>query len=808
MSDFDIICHRWHFILNRGGAGVLKINTRSIMFKILVMIIAISVLEAFILISMSGNFTETTLEKMIDENSMKNAELYSEIVGNWFSERVREIEIYANNPLVRTMDWKSIKKYLQDEIRSRLDVYDHFFIVNEDGYYMTTLDASSFAKDREYFKDAMAGKVVVSDPIISRTTGNQISVVAAPIRNNDGKVVGVMGGTINLVKLSKIIANLKYSYPGSYTYIVDNKGLIIAHPNEKYIMKENITILSDAIDNNVVKGSSHILNNKNGSIQYTFDEIPSMNYFQEIPNTKNWKLIVKIPINYWRNPVKYANISLILIGLLGFIVSAIMGLWVSKSISSPIIKLRQVFNEATAGGLTVRSDIDTDDEVGDASRSFNKMMDTISRLTYYDALTQLPNRMLFNTRLDKELEKAALSKHGLAVMILDIDRFESINNTLGLAAGDKLLKCLAEKLSYLTDYDCIVSHMGEDRFAVLFKTYEQKEDVLKLTDEVRDVIRQPWMVDDHRFYITACIGMAFYPEDGSCSDSLFKNAFSAMLKAKSRGRDNCQLYDPSMNAQLMEQLNLDSSMHHALDNGEFSLHYQPQIDAESGEIVGCEALIRWNHPELGMISPLKFIPISEANGLIILIGRWVLYTACMQNKLWQEAGNKPIYVSVNLSVVQLIQEDFIDMVSETLAETGLSPEYLELEITESVAVKNHEYITGILEKLKKMGIRIALDDFGTGYSSLNYLKNFAINTLKIDRSFISDINENPKNAAIVSSILAMGKNLKLNVTAEGVETKEQYETLRDKGCKIIQGYYFSKPLPLNEFEKQIKKLGG
>ncbi|MDD4504703.1 MAG: EAL domain-containing protein, partial [Clostridiaceae bacterium] len=217
--------------------------------------------------------------------------------------------------------------------------------------------------------------------------------------------------------------------------------------------------------------------------------------------------------------------------------------------------------------------------------------------------------------------------------------------------------------------------------------------------------------------------------------------------------------------------------------------------------IGCEALIRWKHPELGMISPSKFIPISETNGLIILIGRWVLYTACMQNKLWQASNLKPIYVSVNLSAVQLIQEDFIDMVSDILKETGLSPEYLELEITESVAVKNHEYITGILKKLKKMGIRIALDDFGTGYSSLNYLKNFAITTLKIDRSFIHDINENPKNSAIVSSILAMGHNLRLNVTAEGIETKEQYEVLRDRGCDVIQGFYFSKPLPRNEFEK-------
>jgi len=566
-------------------------------------------------------------------------------------------------------------------------------------------------------------------------------------------------------------------------------------------MKENITVESNVVEKDLVNKSSYILNNKNGSIQYTLNGISSMNYYQEIPYTNGWKLVIKTPVDYWHDPIKYASIRFIFIGLIGLIIAAIMGLLVAKSISDPIINLKNVLGKAAAGDLTVRSEIDTDDEIGDAARSFNKMMDTISSLTYYDALTRLPNRTLFNTSLDMELKKAARENTKLAIMILDIDKFESINNTLGHTAGDKLLKSLAEKISYLTDHDYIVSHMGEDRFAILFKNFEQKNEVVKLSNEVRDVIKQPWYIDEHRFYITACIGMAFYPEDGESSDSLFKNAFSAMQKAKRKGRDNYELYDPSMNARLLEQLNLDSSMHHALDNGEFSIHYQPQIDTESKEIIGCEALIRWNHPELGMISPLKFIPISEANGLIILIGRWVLYTACMQNKLWQDAGFKPIYVSVNLSAVQLIQEDFIDMVSGILSETGLSPEYLELEITESVAVKNHEYITSILEKLKKMGIRIALDDFGTGYSSLNYLKNFAITTLKIDRSFIYDINENPKNAAIVSTILAMGRNLKLNVTAEGVETKEQYEALKNRGCKIIQGYYFSKPLPQNEFEK-------
>lgn len=772
---------------------MFKIRSNSIMFKILVMILTICILESLLFTIMSERLTNHTLERIITENSKKNAKLYAEFIGSWFKERMKEVEVYANTPPVRTLDWNSAESYLKQEIEENLNIYDHFMIVDSRGYYNTTFKKNiGNVIDREYFKAAMEGRVAVSNPLISRVTGEPITVISAPIKDDNGKVRGVMVGAIPLAKLSKIIDNLKYDYPIPYLYITNKNGLIITHSNTDYILKENITTKSDMIYEQMAEVSAEVLENEN---------VTSINYYHIIPNTDGWKLIIKIPVDYWQIPIKYASTRLMLIGLAGLAISSIFGFFIAKSISTPIIKLKEVFTGATAGDLTVRSEIDTDDEIGDAAGSFNKMMDTITSLTYYDVITQLPNRMLFNARLDSEVEKAARNNTKLAIMIFDIDKFESINNTLGHEAGDKLLKSLAEKVSYLENHNHLVSHMGEDRFAVLFKNFKEKDDVIKLSNEVRDIIKQPWVANEHRFYITACMGMAFYPEDGENSDSLFKNAFSAMQKAKRRGRDIYQLYEPSINARLMEQLNLDSNMHHALDNGEFSVYYQPQIDAKSKEVIGCEALIRWNHPELGMISPSKFIPLSETNGLIILIGRWALYTACMQNKLWQDSGLKPIYVSVNLSAVQLIQEDFIDMISDILKETGLSPEYLELEITESVAVKNHEYMTNILEKLKKMGIRIALDDFGTGYSSLNYLKNFAITTLKIDYSFIYDINENPKNSAIISSIIAMGHNLMLSVTAEGIETKEQYETLRDKGCDVIQGFYFGEPLPQNEFEK-------
>lgn len=773
---------------------MFKVKIRSIMFKIIVMILSICILESLLFAFMSEKLTEQTLEKIITESSMKNAELYSELVGNWFTERMQEIEAYANTPLVRTMDWNNVEPYLMQKVVEKTDIYSHFMIVDSDGNYHSTLKRNvGSANDRDYFKAAMEGKTVVSNPITSRTDGKPTVIVAAPIISSNNKVVGVMAGAVHLIKFSNIIDNLKYNHPEAYPYIIDKNGLILAHPNREYILKESIIKKSDS--------SKEILAHDKGTNICTLRNNTTMNYYYTIPNTDGWKLIIKIPADYWHTPIKNTSTHIILTGIAGLIIASILEFFIAKSISTPIIKLKEVFIRATTGDLTVRSFINSDDEIGDVARSFNKIMDTISSLTYYDSLTLLPNKMLFNASFDMELKKAICGNTRLALMILDIDKFRSISNTLGHTAGDKLLKSLAEKISYLSDYNNIMSHLGEDRFAILFKNFEQKNDVVKLANEVRNIIKQPWVIDEHKFYITACMGIAFYPEDGDNSDSLFKNAFSALQKAKGQGQDNYQLYEPSLNARLIEQLNLNSNMHHALDNSEFSLYYQPQIDSETQEIIGCEALIRWNHPKLGMINPPEFIPISEENGLIILIGRWVLYTACLQNKRWQDLGRKPIFISVNLSVVQLIQEDFIDMVSDVLKETGLPPEYLELEITESVAVKNHEHIKVILEKLNEMGIRIALDDFGTGYSSLNYLKNFAVNTLKIDRNFINGINENPKNSAIVSSILAMGHKLRLNVTAEGVETKEQYDTLRDGGCDIIQGYYFSKPLPLHEFQK-------
>lgn len=783
-----------------------RLHSKNIMKKIILMIVIMSLIEASIFIIMSKVLTEKSIENLLDEYSNKNVELYAEFLGEFFKNRMHEIGIYAESPIVKTMDWNQIEPYLKNEYKKYINIYDNFSVADVNGKYWNTVgDIVGNIKDREHFKAVMRGETLVSNAVVSRTTGNRAVIIAAPIRNNNGEIIGLISGSINLIKLSGIIEKLKYNYPNSYSYITDRNGLILAHPDIDYIMKQNITVESDVISEQIVKISSDILNNKSGSVSYSFNGIESINFFYRIPNTDGWKLVIKVPLSHWQNPIGNALKGLIIIGIGASLAVALLGNLVAQSISNPIVRLKEVFIRATTGDLTVRSDINSEDEIGQAAKSFNKMMDTICNLTYYDSLTGLPNKLMFYNQINCEIERAIREKSKVAIVILDIDKFENINNTLGHDVGDKLLKSVAERIRMCFGKNTLISRIGEDKFALLLADIEDEKKVIETAQEMLYLIKKPWIVDKYRFYITAGIGIAMYPKDAQDSKTLFRNAYSAMQKSKKTGQDTYQFYDRSMNDKLIDQLNLDSSMHNALNRGEFHICYQPLINAMTGEISGCEALLRWNNPELGIVPPAKFIPIAETNGLIIPIGEWVLRTACRQNKLWQDAGYQPIRISVNISAVQLMQENFVDMISDVLRETNLSPEYLELEITESVAAKNPEYVSPILHKLKKMGVHIALDDFGTGYSSLNYLKSFPINNLKIDKSFIQDIDTNSINASIVTIILTIGHTLKLNVTAEGVENETQYNILKKECCDLIQGFLFSKPVNKEEFELLLKK---
>ena len=433
--------------------------------------------------------------------------------------------------------------------------------------------------------------------------------------------------------------------------------------------------------------------------------------------------------------------------------------------------------------------------------------ETIRHLAYHDPLTDLPNRMLFEDRLAVALAQARRKKRMVAVMFLDLDRFKVVNDTVGHALGDRLLKGVGERLMGLVRDGDSVARVGGDEFTVLLPDVARPEDTVEVAERILDVLRQPWVLNGHEFHISTSIGIAMYPNDGEDAESLLRNADTAMYRAKDGGRDNYKLYTPTMNARIAERLALENSLRHGLERGEFVVYYQPQVDIGSGRIVGMEALVRWQHPERGLISPAEFIPVAEETGLIVPLGAWVLRIACAQNKAWQEAGVPPMRMAVNLSARQFQLRDLIDTVAQVLEETRLDPQFLQLEITEGVAMQDVEFTVTMLRELREMGVQIAMDDFGTGHSSLSYLKRFPINILKIDQSFVRDLTVDPDDAAIASTIIMMAHNLKLRVIAEGVETEDQLAFLRERQCDEMQGYLFSKPAPAEAFEAMLRQGG-
>ncbi len=427
----------------------------------------------------------------------------------------------------------------------------------------------------------------------------------------------------------------------------------------------------------------------------------------------------------------------------------------------------------------------------------------IRYMAYHDPLTKLPNRLLFNDRLQHTLTAAQRRPKTVAVMFIDLDRFKFINDTLGHNIGDALLQAVASRIKESVRQDDTISRLGGDEFVILLSDIATSQDAAHIAQKVLEVLSRPYTLAGHELNITASIGISVYPEDGVDVQTLMKNADTAMYHAKELGKNAYQFYTANMNAKLLERMMLEKNLRRALDQKEFSLYYQPRIHIGNGKICGMEALIRWHHPEMGMILPSQFIPVAEETNLIFPMGEWVLRAACEQNKVWQDAGLPHLRVAVNVSGHQLRQHNLISIVKNVLNETGLPPEWLEIEITESVIMQHAEKNIQTLRELKDLGIQIAIDDFGTGYSSLNYLKRFPIDKLKIDRSFISDLSTDSDDMAITTAIIAVAHSLKLKVIAEGVETAEQLKFLKNKQCDEIQGYYFHRPMPVKAFAELL-----
>ncbi len=500
---------------------------------------------------------------------------------------------------------------------------------------------------------------------------------------------------------------------------------------------------------------------------------------------------------------------------------------ITRRIVAPIRNVATIAREISEGQLGRRMEVASHDEISDLALSFNQMIDHLReyrgqvedyrrtleekvdqrtrqlkeatehafQLAQHDMLTGLPNRAMLTEHLHHALAQASRHERRVAVLFIDLDHFKNINDALGHDTGDIMLRSTAARLLDSVRESDTVARLGGDEFVVILPDADNERDTSAVAHQILDALARPFELTGKEFHISCSIGISLYPEDGSDATSLVKNADTAMYNAKDSGRNTYRFYTPDMNVRVMERLKMESSLRRGLERNEFFLVYQPQVDLADGAVIGLEALLRWKQPDEGLISPARFIPVAEESGLILPLSEWVLRTACAQTKYWLDQGIDPGRVAVNFSMRQFEQQNLVQLVAQILRETGLDARYLELELTETLISRNPGKAIATLSALREMGVDISIDDFGTGYSSLSYLTRFPIHKIKIDRSFVLGIGNDPSDEAVINAIIAMAHSLGLTAIAEGVETEAQLAFLRAHGCDQIQGFLFSRPLP-------------
>jgi diguanylate cyclase (GGDEF)-like protein len=625
------------------------------------------------------------------------------------------------------------------------------------------------------------------------------------------KLYGFLMLTIDLDFLGKQTRNKKTGKSGQL-FFTDSSGTILFHPSEARIGKtigpQLFRKLKSSINSKTpVAGeyNNQAVNFQGGKLHdwlYVFTAYPERELFAN-NSGRRWSFAI-------------LTLSAILLTT-AFLYSALKILLIK-----PIQQLSHAASEMGRGKLLVPIDVDSNDEIGDLANTFKEMGENLNHyheqvryVAYHDSLTGLPNRKMFKDYLTRATAEAHRNFQKLAILFLDLDNFKRINDTMGHHAGDKLLKLFADRLSESLRKTDVISHavnegasellarLAGDEFIILMPRTAGSADAQKVAKRILDSLSAPFRINQQDAYVSTSIGIALFPDDGVDSNELLKSADIAMYSAKKLGRNNYQYYSRKMNDEAVYKLMVESHLRHAVENNELELYYQPQMKLSSGLIVGVESLLRWNHDELGQVSPDIFIPIAEEYGLIVPISKWVIQEACRQAKAWQAYNFNGFTLSINISAVHFNGHELETELAKHLQVTGLHPKYIELELTETSILQDPELAINSLNALKEMGLQISLDDFGTGFSSLSYVMKLPVDKIKIDRSFIQNMENDTDAAAIVSAIIAMAHSLNLSVIAEGVEKEAHVQLLGKMQCDIIQGYHFSRPLPASEFEQMI-----
>ena len=500
------------------------------------------------------------------------------------------------------------------------------------------------------------------------------------------------------------------------------------------------------------------------------------------------------------------KLSILLIALIATLMGTAATLLALHSLLSPIGLTAQALanyrHRQQIPNLPTQYTDDAGILMANTTQTIQRLDSVIHYIEDYDNLTGLPNRKLFKSQLKREL--LVHQNRQLTLFIIDIDGFQNLNASESHEVGDQVLRAIAQRLSQYADRSTFLARLGNDEFAIFQKNTTAESSGLSTAQAILDLVNQPYSHISLDLHVTASIGIAIYPGDGNMPDQIIASAYTALQQAKRQGK-RYQVYSSEIAAALQKRVKLANELRKALENNQLLLHYQPRVDWRSGEIVGAECLVRWQHPDLGRVSPADFIPIAEETGLIVPIGEWILRTACQQNKSWQRSGLTPFSIAVNLSARQIEDTALVDFVRQVLKETELAPEFLELEVTESLLIGDIEHTLSILEALHEQGVALALDDFGTGYSSLSYLRKFPFDILKIDQSFVKDMVHSSDAMEVVSAIVALAKGLRLGLIAEGVETEEQLNRIKAYDCYEIQGYYFSPPLAAEKFTELLHR---
>lgn len=707
----------------------------------------------------------------------------------------------------------AMSTYLQNK-RMPLSIFPTgVFVANADGVIVGEQiplpgRLGGLITNSSYFLQTMrTGEPVISEPRLGQVAQKPIVFMTEPLKNDAGHTVGVVAAAMypGDSHLFGKLESIKLGKSGHFVVLAPQHNLIVSATDQSRVMQAMPPKgLNTLLDRRLDQGYD------GPGVSITSQGVETFSVSRRMKTT-GWLVLAGVPTQE-----AFASIAALRwqVYLAAFLLSVLVAFALYQI-------LRRQWAPIDAAGARIRRmtegrepfaplPIERKDEMGSLLDDFNELIlwrkkaeRQMEYLAHHDTLTGLPNRVLVQDRFLQAKSRADRDSTKLALLFLDLDGFKTINDSLGHGVGDALLRQIAERLGGCVRDSDTISRLGGDEFLVLLSGIASVDDTGPVLLKLLERLHEPARVDGRELSTSVSIGVSLYPDDGRDFDTLLKKADMAMYRAKDAGRNTYRYFDEQMNVEAVEQLALRSDLRHALERSEFVLHYQPQIELATGRVVGAEALVRWNHPERGMVMPMRFIPAAEESGLIIPLGAWVMHEACRQAAAWRRAGLPPLVMAVNLSAVQFRRGDVEQTVLAVLEAAGLPPEWLELELTESILIHESEGVLATVRRLKQQGVRFSIDDFGTGYSSLSYLKRFEIDKLKIDRSFVRDLAVDADDAAIVRAIIQMARSLGLSTIAEGVETDEMLSRLRAFGCDEAQGYYFARPMPVQDFERYL-----